>query len=90
MSPTIETLDSSELGVWVGPINVSVSTCADDVLVMSDSQNKLQVLLDIASKCGKMYKIENEATKTKIPSLVLILTIRFIRISSLGQWTVLR
>lgn len=66
VSPTLEALDSSQLGVWLGPINVSLSTVTDDVLFMPESQNKLQVLLDIASQCGKMFKIEYGTTKTKI------------------------
>ena len=66
VSPTLETLDSSRLGVWMGPINCPVSCVADDVLVMSDSQNKLQSLLDLAGQCGQMYKIQYGASKTKI------------------------
>ena len=38
----VEMLDSSDLGVWIGPINVSVLCCADDVLTMTDNQEKLQ------------------------------------------------
>ena len=33
---------------------------------MSDSQNKMQNLLDLAGECGRMFKIEYGATKTKI------------------------
>ena len=59
-------LDSAELGVWIGPINVGVSCCADDVLTMSDDQQKLQCLLDLAKHYGQMYQVKYGASKTKI------------------------
>ena len=31
IAPLLDTLDSANLGVWVGPVNVSVSGVADDV-----------------------------------------------------------
>lgn len=54
------------LGVWVRPINCLVSSVADDVLAMSDDQNKMQSLLNLAGQCGKMCKIKYGASKTKI------------------------
>ena len=66
VAPTLETLDKSELGLWIGPINVVVSCVADDILIMSDDQNKMQCLLDLAASCGKMYRIEYGASKTNI------------------------
>ena len=66
ISTLLETMDSANLGVSIGPINVGVSCCADDVLAMSDDQHKLQCLLDIASKTGGMFKIQYGASKTKI------------------------
>ena len=54
------------MGVWIGPINISTSCCADDVLTLSDSQDKMQCLLNIAEHCGKMFKIRYGADKTKI------------------------
>ena len=66
VAPTLETLDKSELGLWIGPINVVVSCVADDILIMSDDQNKMQCLLDLAASCGKIYRIEYGASKTNI------------------------
>ena len=66
IAPLLDTLDSSDLGVWVGPINISVSGVADDVYLMSDKQTELQSLLDIAAHYGRMYRIEYGASKTKI------------------------
>ena len=66
IAPLLDTLDSADLGVWVGPINVSVSGVADDIYPMSDKQTKLQSLLDIAAYYGQMYRIEYGASKTKI------------------------
>ena len=66
IAPLLDTLETADLGVWVGPVNVSVSGVADDVYLMSDNQTKLQSLLDIAAFYGKMYRIEYGASKTKI------------------------
>ena len=38
IAPLLDTLDNANLGVWIGPINVSVSGVADDVYLMSDKQ----------------------------------------------------
>ena len=66
IAPLLDTIDNAGLGVWVGPVNVSVSGVADDVYVMSDNKTKLQNLLDIAEHYGKMFRIEYGASKTKI------------------------
>ena len=51
-------LDTAQLGVWIGNINVGVSGVADDVYLMTDSQTKMQGQLDIASHYGKLYRIQ--------------------------------
>ena len=66
ISPLLDTVDSSELGIWIGPINVANSACADDEYLISDSQTKLQALLDIAEYYGKMYHVTYGASKSKI------------------------
>ena len=66
IQPALETLDQADLGVQIGPINSGVSCVADDVLLTSDSQTKLQSLLDIASHYGKIYRVQYGASKTKI------------------------
>ena len=60
----LDTLDSATLGVSMGPIDVGVSCCADDVLAMSDDPHKLQCLLDIASDTGQIFRIKYGASKT--------------------------
>jgi hypothetical protein len=62
----LETLDESNLGVWIGPVNVSGTGVADDLYLNSDTQSKLQALLDIAAHYGYRYKIKYGASKTKI------------------------
>ena len=42
IAPLLDTLDGADLGVWVGPVNVSVSGVADNVYLMTDNQTKLQ------------------------------------------------
>ena len=66
INPALESLDQSNLGVWIGPINVSGTGVADDLYLTSDTQSKLQSLLDIASHYGFRYKIKYGASKTKI------------------------
>ena len=66
VAPGLEAMDKAQLGVSIGPINVGVSACADDILAMSDDQHKLQGLLNIGSHFGKMYRIKFGAAKTKI------------------------
>ena len=47
-------------------MNVGSSACADDDYLMSDSQTKLQALLDIAAFYGSMYRVTYGAAKTKV------------------------
>ena len=66
INSALETLDVSNLGVWIGPVNVSATGVADDLYLTSDTKSKLQALLDIASHYGYRYKIKYGASKTKI------------------------
>ena len=64
--PVLETLDQYNLGVWIGPVNSSVSPCADDLLLNTDTPSKLQAQLDIAGHWGELYRIQYNADKTKV------------------------
>ena len=66
INPLLNAIDNSNLGVWIGPLNVGQSACADDEFIMTDEQDKLQSLLDIAEFYGKMYQVKYGASKTKI------------------------
>ena len=66
IAPLLDILEKSDLGVWIGPINVSVSGVADDCYLMSSTQSGLQGLIDIAEHYGERYKIKYGAAKTKI------------------------
>ena len=66
LNPLLDALDSANLGIWIGPINVGSSTCADDIYLISDNQSKLQALLDIAAYYGHMYRAKYGAAKTKV------------------------
>ena len=66
INPLLDMVDSANLGVWLGPVNVGSSACADDEYLISDSQSKLQALLDIAAFYGKMYRVTYGAAKTKV------------------------
>ena len=78
-------MDSAELGVWIGPINVGHSSCADDVYPMADNQHKLQCLLDIAAFYGKMYRVTYGATKTKVTVVGSDIDMQYYR--DVAPWT---
>ena len=62
----LDSLESSNLGVWLGNINVAVSGVADDIYLMSDKQTKLQEEINIAKHYGDLYRLTYGASKTKI------------------------
>ena len=62
----LDTLDEAGLGVQIGPVNSGSSCCADDIYLTSDSQTKLQGLLNIAQHYGVMYRIKYGASKTNV------------------------
>ena len=66
INPVLLTLDKADLGVNIGPINVGISGVADDLYLISDRQEKLQGLLDIAHHYGKNYRTEYGPQKTVI------------------------
>ena len=66
INPALETLESAQLGINIGPINTGLSCIADDLYLISDDQTKLQGLLDIAQDYGQQYRIEYGASKTVI------------------------
>ena len=66
INPALNTLDESDLGVWVGPINVSVTAVADDNYLMTSTQSKMQALINLSEHYGFRYKIVYGASKTKI------------------------
>ena len=66
INPLLDTVDSANLGIWLGPVNVGSSACADDEYLISDSQSKLQALLDIAAHYGDMYRVTYGPGKTKV------------------------
>lgn len=45
----LETVETANLGVWIGPTNTRLTCVADDFLGMSDNSHNLQYILDIAS-----------------------------------------
>ena len=66
LNPLLDTLEECELGIWIGPINVSSTNCADNVYLLTDNQTRMQCLLDIAEHYGLRYRIKYGASKTKI------------------------
>ena len=38
INPALNTMETSKLGVWVGPINVAATGVADDLYLTTDSQ----------------------------------------------------
>ena len=66
INPLLDTLEESQLGIWIGPVNVSSTDCTDDVYLITDNQVRIQCLLYIASNYGQRYRIKYGANKTKI------------------------
>ena len=66
INPLLDTVDTSNLGVCIGQTNVSHSACDDDEYLMTDSQSKMQSLINIAQFYGEMYDVVYGASKTKI------------------------
>ena len=66
ITPLLDAVDAADLGIWIGKTNVSHSACADDEYLISDSQTKLQSLLDIAQFYGEMYHVTYGASKSKV------------------------
>ena len=62
----LDTVDSANLGVQIGPYNFGVSCCADDFMGMTDDQNKLQCIMEIAQYYGETYEITYGSDKSKI------------------------
>ena len=62
----LDNVESANLGVQIGPLNISASCCADDFMGMSDDPHKLQCILDLAEHYGNMFEISYGADKTKI------------------------
>ena len=65
-NPLLDAVDSANLGVWISPVNVGSSACADDEYLISDSQTKLQALINIAEFYGAMHRLTYGAMKTKV------------------------
>ena len=66
INSVLETLESANLGINIGPINTGISCVADVLYLISDDQIKLQGLLDIAQHYGHLYRIEYGASKTVV------------------------
>ena len=62
----METLENANLGINIGPINMSISCVAYDLYLITDDQIKLQGLLDIAQHYGQLYRIKYGASKTVV------------------------
>ena len=59
INPVLETLESADLGVQIGPnINTGISCVADDLYLDTDDQVKMQGLIDIAQDYGFEYMVE--------------------------------
>ena len=66
INTVLETLESAQLGVNIGPINVGCCCVADDLYLLTDCQVKLQGMLDISQHYGKQFRYKFGAEKTVI------------------------
>ena len=66
INSVLETLENSQIGVNIGPINTGVCCVADDLYLLTDCQVKLQCMLNIAAEYGRNYLYKFGAEKTVI------------------------
>lgn len=59
-------LNSSNLGFFIGPICITAVSVADDTYLLSGTQSGLQSALNIINFFGKRYRIVFNADKTKL------------------------
>ena len=66
INPCLDSLNKADLGFNIGPIVVRAECCADYTYVQSDSQSGLQHALNIVSHYARRYRVQFNASKTKI------------------------
>ena len=57
INPLLDQIEDSGIGMQIGTIPCSAPTCADDVLLIADSEKNLQILIDTVapSKQSNVY-----------------------------------
>ena len=66
INPILTSLNSSDLGFFIGPICITAVSVADDTYLLSGSPRGLQSALDIINFFAKKYRIIFNADKTKL------------------------
>ena len=66
INPCLTSLNSSNLGFFIGPICITAVSVADDTYLLSDTQSGLQSALNIINFFGKRYRIVFNADKSKL------------------------
>ena len=66
----LQTLQKTNMGTSTGIIYTGSPTCADDILLLSNTPAQLQGMLDIAYSYSKRHKYEIHPTKSVVTTLV--------------------
>ena len=66
INTVLETLESAQLGVNIGPVNVGSCCVADDLYLLTDCQIKLQCMLDISQHYGRNFRYKFGTEKTVV------------------------
>jgi hypothetical protein len=61
INPLLDQIEDSGIGMQIGTIPCSALTCADDVLLIADSEKKFQILIDTVVNYSKQenYKLQS-------------------------------
>ena len=67
ISPCLDILEQSNLGLWCGgDLCITVAGVADDVYLITDDPVKLQCAIDLVEDYGRKYRVSFGQNKTKI------------------------
>ena len=66
INPLLKLLCNAGLGVKIGPIYCGCPTCADDIIILTNSDEQLQTILHIVYNYSKQERYEIHPSKTKI------------------------
>ncbi len=62
----VKEINDFNLGVKIGNKKVSILLYADDIVLLSDTENGLQTMLNVAHKCGQKFMINFNKKKSNI------------------------
>jgi hypothetical protein len=68
INPLLDQTEDSGIGMQIGTIPCSATTCADDVLLIADSEKNLQILIDTVVNYSKQENYKLQPAKSAVMS----------------------